>query len=97
MIEDVNKYFAKEYGIHSHDFVLGQLSQKGNTFVYMDEVWNYAPPEFYKANISGVVINKKTGSFFEPEKRIFELSCSLRELEELDFDCSIKESKRKQV
>lgn len=65
-------------------------------FIYTQNVWKYASPEFYKRNLSGVS-TKKTGLFFEPKERLFEFKRTLEDFKKLDFSDDIKKQKTDQM
>lgn len=80
-IPDRKNIFTREKsGCHPHDMILGRLSVMGDMFLYTKHIWEMAPVEFYKKNLSGAGMMR----FFEPKERLFELKCCLRELESLD-------------
>lgn len=95
-IDGLEEIFTCKFGMHPHDVILGRLSEKGNLFIYTDKIWQMASPEFYKQNVSGVVNNKDT-HFFEPEERLYELKCFLKELESLKVGKKIKKQKFEQM
>lgn len=80
-ISDRREIFTRERsGCHPHDVILGRLAVMGDMFLYTKHVWEMASAEFYKKNLSGAGMMQ----FFEPEERLFELKCCLRELEHLN-------------
>lgn len=95
-IEDLEFIFSRKNGIHPHDILLGRLSQNGKMFIYTTDVWRYASPEFYKKNPSGVS-TKKTGFFFEPKERLFELERTIEDFQSLDFSEDVKQKKIDQM
>lgn len=95
-VGDLEYIFSRENGTHPHDILLGRLSQKGKMFIYTKEVWGYASPEFYKNNLSGFS-SKRTGLFFEPKERLFELKKTIEDLQKLDFTNEIKKYKITQM
>lgn len=96
-VKGLDDIFSRQYGTHPHDAVLGRLSEKGNLFIYTDEIWRMATPEFYKKNKSGFEINKKEKFFFAPQARLYECKIFMKELNGLKVPEKNKIEKQKQM
>lgn len=83
-------------GSHPHDIILGRLCTMGNLFIYTKEIWVMASNQFYKKNKSGVKYSTKK-QWFEPEERLYELQCCIRELDKMNISPELYEKKKKQM
>lgn len=96
-IQDRFSMFLYEIaGSHPHDIILGRLCTMGNLFIYTNELWIMAPKEFYKKYRSGIKYTAKK-QWFEPEERLHELLCCIKELDNMGISSAICEKKKKQI